>query len=251
MLESLPHTSLMAAFLAGLLSFISPCVLPLVPSYLMYITGLSLDQLSDSTERHRLRKTIVVNALVFITGFSLVFIGFGASASLLGQFLTDHQRLIQKVGGILIILFGLYLMGILNFRFLMTERRIHLQNRPAGYVGSLLIGATFAAGWTPCVGPVLGTMLLYASTTETLTDGVVLLVFYSAGLGLPFFGAAMGMDRFLVSFKRVRGYLGVVSGLSGVFLVLFGFLVYHDSLTMLTSFFERYGIGTDLGPDGG
>jgi cytochrome c-type biogenesis protein len=251
MLESLPQTSLMAAFLAGLLSFVSPCVLPLVPSYLMYITGLSLDQLSDSAERRRLRKTIVANALLFIAGFSLVFIGFGASASLIGQFLTDHQQLLRKVGGVFIILFGLYVMGVLNLKFLMTERRIHLRSRPAGYVGSLLIGATFAAGWTPCVGPVLSTMLLYASTTETLTDGVILLLFYSAGLGLPFFGAAVGIDRFLASFKRVRGYLGVVSAASGVLLVLFGFLVYHDSLTVLTSIFERYGIGTYLGADGG
>jgi len=250
MLESLPQTSLMAAFLAGLLSFISPCVLPLVPSYLMYITGLSLDQLSDSVERRRQRKTILVNALLFTAGFSLVFVGFGASASLLGQFLTDHQQLIRKVGGVCIILFGLYLMGILKLRFLMAERRIHLQHRPAGYAGSALIGATFAAGWTPCVGPVLGTMLLYASTTETLMDGVMLLTFYSAGLGLPFFGAALGIDRFLASFKRVRGYLGVVSATSGALLVLFGFLVYHDSLTMLTSVFERYGIGIYLIADG-
>jgi len=251
MLDSVPHTSLMAAFVAGLLSFISPCVLPLVPSYLMYITGLSLDQLFDAVERRRLRKTIVVNSLMFITGFSLVFIAFGASASLIGQFLTDHQQLIRKSGGVFIILFGLYVMGILNLGFLMTERRIHLRSRPAGYAGSLLIGATFAAGWTPCVGPVLGAILLYASTTETLMDGIILLVFYSVGLGLPFFGAAIGIDRFLVLFKRVRGYLGVVQAMSGALLVLFGFLVYENSLAVLTSFFERYGIGSYLEVAGG
>ena len=251
MLDSVPHTSLMAAFVAGLLSFISPCVLPLVPSYLMYITGLSLDQLFDAVERRRLRKTIVVNSLMFITGFSLVFIAFGASASLIGQFLTDHQQLIRKSGGVFIILFGLYVMGILNLGFLMTERRIHLRSRPAGYAGSLLIGATFAAGWTPCVGPVLGAILLYASTTETLMDGIILLVFYSVGLGLPFFGAAIGIDRFLVLFKRVRGYLGVVQAMSGALLVLFGFLVYDNSFAVLTSFFERYGIGSYLEVAGG
>ena len=251
MLDSVPHTSLMAAFVAGLLSFISPCVLPLVPSYLMYITGLSLDQLFDAVERRRLRKTIVVNSLMFITGFSLVFIAFGASASLIGQFLTDHQQLIRKSGGVFIILFGLYVMGILNLGFLMTERRVHLRSRPAGYAGSSLIGATFAAGWTPCVGPVLGAILLYASTTETLMDGIILLVFYSVGLGLPFFGAAIGIDRFLVLFKRVRGYLGVVQAMSGALLVLFGFLVYDNSMAMLTSFFERYGIGSYLEVAGG
>ena len=217
----------------------------------MYITGLSLDQLSDAVERRRLRKTIVVSSLMFIAGFSLVFVAFGSSASLIGQFLTDHQQLLRKFGGVFIILFGLYVMGILNLKFLMTERRIHLRGRPAGYAGSLLIGATFAAGWTPCVGPVLGTILFYASTTETLMDGVILLVFYSIGLGAPFFGAAMGIDRFLVSFKRVRGYLGVVSAMSGALLVLFGFLVYDNSLAVLTSFFEHYGIGIYLGADGG
>ncbi|MGE0276044.1 MAG: cytochrome c biogenesis CcdA family protein [Nitrospiraceae bacterium] len=250
MLDSLPQTSLMTAFLAGLLSFVSPCVLPLLPSYLMFITGLSFDQLSDPAERHRLRHTIMVNALLFIAGFSLVFIAFGASASLIGQLLTDYQQLIRKVGGVLIVLFGLYVMGILNLRFLMTEKRIHLHNRPAGYAGSVLIGATFAAGWTPCVGPVLGTMLMYASTTDTLADGVTLLAFYSLGLGLPLFAAAMGVDRFLASFKRVRRYQKAVSAASGLFLIIFGVIIYSDSLALLTSLFERYGIGSYLGTDG-
>ncbi|SLM48715.1 Cytochrome c biogenesis protein CcdA [Nitrospira japonica] len=251
MLDSLPQTSLLAAFLAGLLSFVSPCVLPLVPSYLMYITGLSLNQLTDAAERRLERMTIVVNALLFIAGFSLVFIAFGASASLIGQLLTDHQQFIRKAGGILIIVFGLYTMGLVKLRFLMTEKRIHLRSRPAGYAGSLLIGATFAAGWTPCVGPVLGAMLMYASTTDTLADGVTLLAFYSIGLGLPLFTAAMGMERFLSSFKRVHRYIGVMSSISGVFLVVFGLAIYSDSLTLMTSFLERYGIGSYLGTDGG
>jgi cytochrome c-type biogenesis protein len=240
----------MAAFLAGLISLVSPCVLPLVPSYLVYVTGLSLDQLTDSTERPRWRTTIVVNALMFVAGFSLVFIAFGASASLIGRMLSDYQELIRKVGGLFIILFGLYVMGIVRLRLLMTEKRIHLRNRPAGYAGSLLIGATFAAGWTPCVGPVLGTMLMYASTTERLADGVTLLAFYSLGLGLPFLAAAMGLERFLTCFRQVRRYAGVVSGISGVFLIIFGLAVYNDSLGLAASFFERYGIGSYLDPDG-
>jgi cytochrome c-type biogenesis protein len=246
MIELLPQTSLMAAFLAGSLSFVSPCVLPLVPSYLMYITGLSLEQLVDSAEQNRLRKTIAINALLFIAGFSLVFIAFGASASLIGRLLTDHQPLIRKVGGILIVLFGLYLLGIVKLTFLMSEKRIHFRSRPAGYLGSLLIGATFAASWTPCVGPVLGTMLMYASTTDTLADGVILLAFYSLGLGLPLFAAAMGVDRFLAYFTQVRAYVGVVSSVSGIFLIVFGLIIYSDSLALLTSFFERHGIGSDL-----
>ncbi|HLZ33493.1 MAG TPA: cytochrome c biogenesis protein CcdA [Nitrospira sp.] len=241
----------MAAFIAGLLSFVSPCVLPLVPSYLMYITGLSLDQLTDSVERRRERTTIVVNAFLFITGFTLVFIAFGASASLIGRTLTDHQQLIRKVGGVFIILFGLYVMGIVKLRFLMTERRIQLRRRPAGYAGSLLIGATFAAGWTPCVGPVLGSMLMYASTTETLADGVTLLAFYSLGLGLPLFATAMGVDRFLGYFKQYRPYVRVGSVVSGAFLIVFGLIIYSDSLALLTAFFELHGIGSYLGTNGG
>lgn len=251
MLEFLPQTSLMAAFLAGLLSFVSPCVLPLVPSYLMYITGLSLDQLIDSAERNRLHKAIVVNALLFIAGFSLVFIAFGASASLIGQLLTNHQHLIRKAGGILIIFFGLYLLGIVKLKFLMSEKRIHFRSRPPGYLGSLLIGATFAAGWTPCVGPVLSTMLMYASTTTTLADGVTLLAFYSLGLGLPLFVAAIGVDRFFTYFKQVRSYVAVVSTVSGVFLIVFGLIIYTDSLALLTALFERHGIGSDLSIEGG
>jgi cytochrome c-type biogenesis protein len=132
----------------------------------------------------------------------------------------------------------------------MTERRIHLRSRPAGYAGSLVIGATFAAGWTPCVGPVLGAMLMYASMTDTLADGVTLLTFYSIGLGLPLFSSAIGMERFLASFKHVRGYMGVMSSISGVFLVVFGLAIYSDSLALITSVLERYGIGSYLGTDG-
>jgi cytochrome c-type biogenesis protein len=171
MLDSLSPTSLMAAFLAGLLSFVSPCVLPLVPSYLMYITGLSLDQLADVDERRVARKTIVMNSLLFIGGFSLVFMAFGTSASLIGRILTDYQHVIRKIGGVVIIVFGLYVLEVVNLRFLMVEKRLHFRSRPIGYAGSFLIGATFAAGWTPCVGPVLGTILIYASTSEPLPMG--------------------------------------------------------------------------------
>ena len=250
MLESLSQTSLMAAFFAGFLSFVSPCVLPLVPSYLIYITGLSLDQLVDSDERHGVHKTITANALLFIAGFSLVFIAFGASASLIGRMLSDCQDLIRKVGGTFIILFGLYLMGLLKPKLLMTEKRVHLRTRPAGYAGSLLVGAAFAAGWTPCVGPVLGTMFLYASTTDTLADGVTLLAFYSLGLGMPLFLTAMSVNRFFVQFRRVRAYMGVASVVTGMFLVVFGLMILSDSLALLTGLFERYGIGSYLDSDG-
>ena len=246
-MESLAHTSLMAAFLAGLLSFVSPCVLPLVPSYVSYITGLSFDQLTQVTGREGRRMMILGHTLLFVAGFSAVFIGFGASASAIGEWLYAYQDVIRKIGAALIVLFGLWLTGLIRVPLLMIEKRVHLMRRPAGYVGSFAIGATFAAGWTPCVGPVLGTMLLYAAASETLMDGVTLLAFYSLGLGLPLVVVAMALDRFLSSVRAVRPYLGAVSALSGIFLIAFGVVMYLDGLGQLTSLFERYGIGAYLG----
>jgi cytochrome c-type biogenesis protein len=247
MTQSIPQISLIAAFSAGLLSFVSPCVLPLVPSYISYITGLSVEQLTDASERVKFKKAIVLNSLLFIAGFSSVFIAFGASASLLGQVLITYQDHIRRFGGALIVVFGLYLLGILNLNFLKMEHRFQFRSRPAGYLGSFLIGVAFAAGWTPCVGPVLGSILLYASTTDSLASGVVLLTSYSLGLGLPLFLTALGVDRFLAYFKQARAYLWGVSTVSGVLLVVIGVMIYANSLTMITSFLEQYGIGWYLG----
>ena len=247
-MDSISQVSLFAAFSAGLLSFISPCVLPLVPSYLSYITGLSIENLAKVEERERFKSAIILNALLFIAGFSAVFIAFGASASLIGQVLYEYQDIIRKVGGILIIIFGLYLLGILKLNIFMTERRlVHFESRPVGYIGSFLIGTAFAAGWTPCVGPVLGTILAYASTTESMSGGVLLLSAYSFGLGLPFFLTAFGMDTFLSYFKSLRTYLGGVSFVSGGLLVLVGVMLFTDSVTLFTSFLERNGIGWYIG----
>ena len=248
MLESLNQISLFAAFSAGLLSFVSPCVLPLVPSYLSYITGLSMDKLGDIDAREQFRKVIILNSLLFVAGFSAVFIAFGASATLVGQLLYQYQDIIRKVGGVLIILFGLYLLGLFKSQFLMREHRlIHFESRPVGYIGSFLIGTAFAAGWTPCVGPVLGAILAYASTTDSMRDGVILLATYSAGLGLPFLLTAFGVDRFLTYFKQFRVYLGGVSKVSGGVLVLVGVMLYADSLALVTSFLDRHGIGWYIG----
>ena len=247
-MNTLNQVSLFAAFSAGLLSFVSPCVLPLVPSYVSYITGLSLEQLTDVAERQRFRKTIILNSLLFIAGFSTVFIAFGASASFFGQILYQYQDFIRKLGAVLIIVFGLYMLGLFKLKFLMMEHRlIKFGDRPVGYVGSFLIGTAFAAGWTPCVGPILGAILAYASTTESMTSGVMLLASYSAGLGLPLFITAFSVDSFLSYFKKARGYMGGVSVVSGACLVVIGAMIYVDSLTLLTSVLERNGIGWYIG----
>ena len=247
MSQSITNISLVAAFSAGLLSFVSPCVLPLVPSYISYITGLSIEQLTDATVRSKFKKSIIVNALLFIAGFTAVFVSFGASASFIGQALMTYQDHIRRIGGILIIVFGLYLLGVLNISFLKMEHRFQFRSRPVGYVGSFLIGVAFAAGWTPCVGPVLGTILLYASTTDSMMNGVLLLTSYSLGLGLPLFLTALGVDRFLAYFKQARLYLWAVSTVSGVLLIIVGIMIYANTLTMITSFLEQYGVGWYLG----
>ena len=248
MIDSLPHVSLFAAFSAGLLSFISPCVLPLVPSYVSYITGLSLEQLTNVADRQRFRQAILVNSLLFVLGFSLVFIAFGASASFMGQVLYDYQDLIRKVGAVLIILFGLSMIGLPKMKFLMTERRlVQFSHRPVGYVGSFLIGTAFAAAWTPCVGPILGAILAYASTTDSMQAGIMLLASYSVGLGLPFFMTAFSVDSFLRYFQKARVYLRGVSLAGGAFLIVAGVMMYNNSLTRLTSFLERNGIGWYIG----
>lgn len=250
MMESATHISqitLLAAFGAGLLSFVSPCVLPLVPSYVSYITGLSIDQLRAPTGRYHVRKTIIVNSLLFIGGFSVVFIAFGLSASLFGQWLFNYQDYLRKIGGGLIVLFGLYVLGVFNFGFLSQERRLHFQSRPVGYLGSFLIGVTFAVGWTPCVGPILTSILLYAGTTDTFVDGLVLLVFYSLGLGLPLLVTALWLDRFLTHFRQIQNYIKPLSLMSGVLLVAVGGLLFSNSFFLLTSYLERSGIGWYIG----
>ena len=247
MFEQGPDISLVIAFAAGFLSFVSPCVLPLVPSYVSYITGLTLEELTSETERKRVRGVIVVNSLLFIAGFSAVFIAFGASASLAGQMLVTYQDFIRKLGGVLIVVFGLYVMGILKLTFLMTEKRFQLQRRPTGYIGSVIVGVAFAAGWTPCVGPILGTILLYASTSDSMLTGVKLLSSYSLGIGLPLFVTALAVDTFLNYFKRVRVYMYGISVASGVFLVVVGVMLYTNSLALFTSVLERNGIGWYIG----
>ncbi len=242
------HVSMFAAFSAGLLSFVSPCVLPLVPSYVSYMTGLSLEQLTDASERQRWRKTILLNSLLFIGGFSSVFIAFGASASVVGQVLYGYQDLIRKLGAVLIVVFGLSLLGVFRWTALMTERRpFAFHRRPVGYLGSFLIGTAFAAAWTPCVGPILGSILAYASTTESLSSGMMLLASYSLGLGLPLFVTAFSLERFLNVFRETRRWFRGASVVSGVCLVLVGVLLYVDSFARLTGFLERHGVGWYIG----
>lgn len=228
------------SFAAGLLSFLSPCVLPLLPSYVSYITGLSFEELTSSPDKYRLRRLTLLNSLMFVLGFSLVFVAMGASATFAGRLLGDHLDVVRKVGGIFIIGLGLYLVGLLKLSFLSRERHFSLGNKRAGYVGSMLVGVSFAAGWTPCIGPVLSSILVYASTYETVGAGVFLLSVYSLGLGMPFLLTALAINAFLLYFRRINRYIRFVNVASGLLLIFMGILLYSDYFSLLSGYLSQW-----------
>jgi cytochrome c-type biogenesis protein len=219
----------LVAFSAGLLSFLSPCVLPLIPSYVTFITGLSLD---DAT---RARRAALVHSLLFVLGFSLIFIALGAGATALGRLLIAYRGAITKVGGVLIIVFGLYLLGVFNVAMFSRERRVHLADKPAGYLGTVLVGIAFGAGWTPCIGPILGAILTYNMSSPDLAHGTALLGAYSLGLAVPFVASALLLQRFLDFFARIRSQLLVLSRVSGALLIVVGVLMITNQFTRLAT----------------
>ncbi len=222
------------AFSAGLFSFLSPCVLPLFPSYVSFITGMSVSDLTaDLTGAARRR--VMLHALAFVLGFSLVFVGLGASFSAAGQFLLDYRDLIRRIGGALIVVFGLYIAGVLRIGVLGRTAQLQVREKPAGYLGSLAVGITFAIGWTPCVGPILGAILSLAGTAETVQRGIGLLIAYSAGLGVPFLLSALALGSFLRFFKRYRPFIPVMERAAGVLLVVVGVLVFTNYYVVLNS----------------
>jgi cytochrome c-type biogenesis protein len=224
------------AFSAGLLSFASPCVLPLVPSYITYITGVSFKELTDVEARSKLRWATISHSLCFIIGFSFVFVLMGASATYLGQLLVQYQYWIMKGGGVLIILLGIHFTGIINIPFLHIEKRFEMRKRPLGYVGSFVVGVVFAAGWTPCIGPILSTILIYASTSKSVVTGILLLTYYSVGLGIPFFLSSLAFNSFLSAFDKIRRYMRVINIVSGLFLIGIGILFLTDTFQEINSY---------------
>ncbi|MFI5340751.1 MAG: cytochrome c biogenesis CcdA family protein [Candidatus Methylomirabilales bacterium] len=229
-----PNLNILVAMAAGLLSFLSPCVLPLLPSYISFVAGVSLEEVQGTVANPRTQRAILINSLLFILGFSLVFIALGAGATLVGQALFQQQRLIQKIGGVFIILMGLYVAGWLRIPFLMREWRVELKDRPAGYLGALMVGITFAAGWTPCIGPILGSILTLASVTQTAGTGIKMLAAYSLGLAIPFFLSALAIHRFVVVFDRFKRFIPVVTRVSGLILIALGLLLVFDYFTVLS-----------------
>ena len=227
---------ILVALMAGIFSFLSPCVLPLVPSYLSFVTGMSLEDLQDGVDR----KATFIHSLLFVAGFSIIFITLGASASFLGVYLRVYEVWITRVGGVLIFILGLHMTGIFRIAPLMRERRVHVNDKPAGYLGTLGVGAAFGAGWTPCIGPVLGAILTLAGTQDTVWSGVLLLSVYSLGLAIPFLVSALALDFFLGAFSKFRRFLPIVEKASGVMLIILGLLLATGSFTILSTYLVRF-----------
>lgn len=215
--------SIWATFIAGILSFLSPCILPLIPSYIFFLSGASAAN-ADTVKKQK----IIIHSLLFICGFSLVFIMLGVTAGVLGQFLKENLYVVKKIAGVLIIIFGIHLSSVIQVNTLLKEKRWHFKSRPTGYLGSLLLGVAFAFGWTPCVGPILCSILAIAGTKETIWWGVLLLSVYSLGLAIPFFIVALSLKFFLKFFTKMKKHLPLISIISGLFLILIGIMMILD-----------------------
>ncbi|HEY5512295.1 MAG TPA: cytochrome c biogenesis protein CcdA [Geomonas sp.] len=227
------NIGMIGAFFAGLLSFLSPCVLPLIPSYITYITGLSFADLQAEHPSHKVRQQTIIHSLLFIAGFTCVFVLLGASASFMGDFLLEHKTAIRRGGGILIVVFGIHVSGIFDIGLLLGEKKLTLHRKPAGYLGSLIVGIVFAAGWTPCIGPILAAIMVVAATEGR---GVWLLLSYSMGLAIPFFLAALAMHQFLVFFRRFKRHIRMFEVITGLMMVVVGVLIFTNYLSVISRY---------------
>jgi cytochrome c-type biogenesis protein len=232
------NVSIFWAFGAGLISFLSPCVLPLVPGYISIISGSSLDQLKANEKDSSLFRTVLLNSIMFIVGFSITFILLGATATWIGQFLLSRMRLLGQLAGLILIVFGIHLTGIFKINFLYRDKRFHNVQKPRGLIGALVIGLAFAFGWTPCIGPILAGILAVASTKETVTQGMFLLAVYSAGLGIPFLLTSLALNQFLSFYGRFKRHFHAVEVLSGAMVIAVGLLILTGSLTRLATWFS-------------
>jgi len=243
-LQQAAHITYWIAFTAGILSFVSPCVLPLIPSYLTYITGLSFKQLDEEHPTAKVRMTVLLHSICFIIGFSVVFVLLGAIAGIASSKFQTHLRegleWVEKIGGLLIFLFGVHMTGLFHFGVLLGEKRVQLHEKPSGYFGTFVVGLAFAAGWTPCIGPILASILMIAATSGQIGEGVGLLSVYSLGLGVPFLLSGLLFHQFLVAFNRFRKYIRVVEIGTGVMLMAVGIMFMFNLMGHLTMYLYQY-----------
>ena len=228
------------AFVAGLISFLSPCVLPLIPGYISFISGVSLQEMKVGSPGNglltRQKLFVVLNSVSFIVGFSLIFILLGASATWLGTLLSTKISFLTKIAGLVIIFFGVFKMGLIRPLFFFKEARFNVENKKLGFIWALIIGASFAFGWTPCIGPLLAGILAYAGTLEHVNQGILLLSVYSLGLGIPFLLTAFGVNQFFRFFNRIKRHLGLLEKITGGIMVILGLLIFFDKLILIPGY---------------
>ena len=234
------NVTMLAALAAGFLSFVSPCVLPLIPGYVSFVSGVSLEDMRSESAAPASRSRVFVTSLAFVFGFSLVFVMLGASATAIGKFLLGQLPLLSKIAGVILIIFGLHTMGVFRLAFLETEKRMHAQRKPAGPLGAAIVGIAFAFGWTPCIGPILSAILMVAASKNSISAGVLLLAVYSLGLGIPFLLTSLAINQFFSATKRIRRYYHAIEVTSGVLLVAIGLLIFTGQLTIITRYLEPY-----------
>jgi cytochrome c-type biogenesis protein len=233
------NVTLIAAFGAGFLSFISPCVLPLIPGYLSFVSGVSLEEMRDESAVAA-RRQVVITSLAFVLGFSLVFIALGASASAVGKFLFRNSNILGKIAGVLVIIFGLHTMGVFRIPFLETEKRLQAGAKPKSLFGAMMVGMAFGFGWTPCIGPILSGILVLAGSQDTIWEGVVMLAVYSMGLGIPFLLTSLAINKFFAASGRIRRHYHAIEVTSGALLVGIGVLLFTDQMTVIVRYLTPY-----------
>lgn len=251
------NVSLFGAFIAGVLSFISPCVLPLIPGYLSFISGVSLEEMrgmpvtaggavavstgvNATALGNAAKRQVIITSLFFILGFSLVFVSLGASATYLGQFLMERLTIFGKIAGVLLIIFGLHTIGVFKIPFLLNEARVQANTKPAGMIGAVIVGISFAFGWTPCIGPILSAILLVAAQQESVNQGIVLLSVYSLGLAIPFLLTALAINQFFVAFSKIRRHYHAIEIVSGVLMIVIGVLIFTNRFTIIAQWLTPY-----------
>ena len=236
--------TLFAAFLAGVLSFISPCVLPLIPGYLSFVSGVTLEEMRGvgalAAPARGARRKAVISSIAFVLGFSLVFISLGASATAVGAYLMARLTMLGKIAGVIIIVFGLHMMGVFRIGWLYSEQRVQTARKPAGFFGAMVVGIAFAFGWTPCIGPILAAILAVAAAQESVGQGVKLLAAYSLGLGIPFIATSLAINRFFAASARIRRHYHAIEVVSGVLLVAVGVLIFTNRFTIIAQYLSPF-----------
>ena len=234
------EVTLLAAFAAGFLSFVSPCVLPLIPGYISFISGLTLEEMRGTVTPRSSRPQVLLASLAFVLGFTVVFVAAGASASALGKFIYSQSPILEKIAGTILIILGLHMAGVFRIRFLENDKRIQTQRKPAGPIGAFVVGTAFAFAWTPCIGPILGGILAMAASRESVGEGMQMLAVYSLGLGVPFLLTSLAIDRFFAAAARIRRHYRAIEAVSGALLIGVGLLIFFDQFTLIAKYLTPY-----------